>query len=104
MQAAQSYHTGLAYLDEVGVYCRQSISSTLSLPEDLSPTTQAVNLVVNLLYNAGFMWVDAVNYLFYTPETVPDNDWAFFVSYLAGDFLIRFFYHDPTPQNPDTYL
>ena len=56
---------------------------------------------VNLLYNAGFMWVDYLNYMHYTPETVPENDWAFFVSYLAGDFFIRIWYHDPTPQQAD---
>lgn len=47
------------------------------------------------------MWVDVVNYVYFTEETVPDNDWAFFVSYLFGDFFIRIFYHDDTPQQID---
>lgn len=55
-------------------------------------------LLENLLYNAGFMYVDAINYVFYTPYTLEDGDWAYFVSYLAGDFTIRLFYHDNTPQ------
>ena len=50
-----------------------------------------------MAYNAGYMWVDVVNYLYFTEETVPQNDWAFFVSYLVGDFAIRLFYHDDTP-------
>lgn len=57
-----------------------------------------MTIPINLLYNAGFMWVDAVNYWYFTPETVPWNDWGFFVWYLIGDFGIRIFYSDPTPQ------
>jgi len=49
---------------------------------------------VNLLYNAGYMFVDVQNYKFYTPKTVPGGDWAFFAVYLLGDFLMRFFYRD----------
>jgi len=40
------------------------------------------------------MWVDAQNYIFYNPETVPQGDWGFFVVYLFGDFFMRFFYRD----------
>ena len=101
LYAAQSYHTGLAFLDEVGVLCMSSFRSTLTATYFLNLFTNPQNFLINLLYNAGFMWVDAINYIFYTEETVPDNDWAFFVSYLGGDFLIRIFYHDNTPQQPD---
>lgn len=52
---------------------------------------------VNLLYNAGYQWIDVRNYLFYTPETVPQGDWAFFVTYIFGDFIMRFFFRDETP-------
>lgn len=51
----------------------------------------------NMLFNLGYFWVDAINYIFYTPETVPQGDWAFFTVYLIGDFLMRFFYRDETP-------
>lgn len=82
--------------------CQQSITSTLDQAywQDLLGAFY-IRIPINLLYNAGHMWVDAINYLHYTPETVPQNDWAFFVAYLIGDFTIRFFYHDSTPQRSD---
>ena len=96
------YYTGGTYLDEVGVKCQVAITSTL----DTSHWTAlfadpAVEFGKNLAYNAGYMWVDIVNYVYFTAATVPQNDWAFFVSYLLGDFSIRLFYHDDTPQQND---
>lgn len=55
----------------------------------------------NLLYNAGFMYTDAINYVYFTPETVPDGDFGFFTLYLAGDFVMRIFVADRTPNNDD---
>ena len=78
--------------------CQEALTSTLS--------TEYVNTLLanfytaiptNLAYNAGYMWVDSVNYIYFTPETVPQQDWGFFVSYLVGDFVLRIFYHDDTP-------
>ena len=99
LEAALAYYTAGGYLDEVGVLCQQSITSTLGVShftDEIFGNPLAVP--TNLAYNAGFMWVDAINYVYFTPATVPQNDWAFFVSYLLGDFIIRIFYHDPTPQ------
>lgn len=97
--AIESYHRAGSYVDEMGVKCTKSINSTLDTAYWNSFfASWFTKLPVNLAYNAGFMWVDAINYIYYTPETLEDGDWAYFVSYLAGDFSIRFFYHDPTPQ------
>ena len=99
-----SYYTGGTYLDEVGVDCQIAVTSTLDRTywENLFGITEgsnhpASNFGKNLAYNAGYMWVDVINYIYFTADTVPQNDWAFFVSYLAGDFSIRLFYHDDTP-------
>jgi len=93
-----AYYTGGAYLDEVGVDCQVAIVSTLSPAYWSNLLSTAVTAIpTNLAYNAGYMWVDVVNYVYFTEDTVPDNDWAFFVSYLLGDFSIRIFYHDDTP-------
>jgi len=98
--AIESYHRAGSYIDELGVKC-----TTALYVNALDKTywnnfiaTWYTSLSINLLYNAGFMWVDAINYIYYTPETLEDGDWAYFISYLIGDFSIRFFYHDPTPQ------
>ena len=55
----------------------------------------------NLAYNLGYMWTDVINYIYFTPATVPDNDFGFFTMYLAGDFLMRFFVADTNPHNED---
>jgi len=56
-----------------------------------------LEFIKNILYNAGKMWIDVVNYMFYTPYTVPNGDWGFFFFYLIGDFTVRFLYRDDTP-------
>lgn len=75
-----------------------AITSTLSVAywSDLADNF-ATAIPTNLAYNAGYMWVDVVNYVFFEKATVPGEDWSFFVSYLLGDFSIRLFYHDDTP-------
>lgn len=40
------------------------------------------------------MWVAFINLTFYSPATVPAGDWAFFVMYNVGDFLMRFIYNE----------
>ena len=99
MEKAFSFYTSFSYLDEVGVKCTEAITETLG-PDYWTSFADKwyINLAINLAYNAGFMWVDVINFIYFTPATVPQNDWGFFVSYLLGDFILRFFYHDPTPQ------
>jgi len=97
--AVESYHTAGSFLDEVGVKCTSAMITTLGT--EYWSTFFAnwyTALPINLAYNAGFMWVDAINYIYYTPETLEDGDWGYFVSFLLGDFVIRVFYHDATPQ------
>lgn len=97
--AAESYHRAGSYLDEVGVFCQESVTSTLNTAywNDLFANWYT-KIPINLAYNAGNMWVDAINFIYYTPETLEDGDWGYFTSFLAGDFSLRIFYHDPTPQ------
>lgn len=56
---------------------------------------------LNLLYNIGHMYSDYINYLYYDWSTVENNDWAFFVFYHLGDFLMRFFYNPGISENRD---
>lgn len=90
----------ISYFDEIGMYCYWSFKTELTEAYFLklfATDTWYTGIPLNLLYNLGFMWVDAINYCFYTPETVPDNDWGFFTLYLIGDFIMRFFYRDENP-------
>jgi hypothetical protein len=62
-----AYYTGGAYLDEVGVDCQVAITSTLSPAYWTDLLSNAVTAIpTNLAYNAGYMWVDVVNYVYFT--------------------------------------
>lgn len=98
LNSATAFYESFAYLDEVGIFCLDAFLEDLNGAYWNNLFAQwYINIPVNLAYNAGFMWVDLINYIYYTPETVPDNDFGFFTIYLASDFLMRIFYHDPSP-------
>ena len=53
--------------------CQRSVSATLTIDyfSDLASNFYT-KIPINLAYNGGFMWTDAIYYIYYTPETVPD--------------------------------
>ena len=101
ISSAQSFYDGIKLFDEFGIFCMDAFIYDLGVDywDDLFGTWYGV--LENLAYNLGFMWTDVINYIFFTPETVPDNDFGFFTIYLAGDFIMRFFVADRTPRNED---
>jgi hypothetical protein len=60
-----------SYFDEIGSFCYWTIVREFTATYFTKLFTEWWQIPVNLLYNVGFMWVDAVNYCFYTPKTVP---------------------------------
>lgn len=75
LTSALAYYTAGTYLDEVGTKCQTSITETLSIDYWVAllatnEKTGIANLFtaipINLLYNAGYMWVDAINYIYFT--------------------------------------
>eukprot|EP00352_Strombidinopsis_acuminata_P007542 CAMPEP_0176372270 /NCGR_PEP_ID=MMETSP0126-20121128/25282_1 /TAXON_ID=141414 ORGANISM="Strombidinopsis acuminatum, Strain SPMC142" /NCGR_SAMPLE_ID=MMETSP0126 /ASSEMBLY_ACC=CAM_ASM_000229 /LENGTH=183 /DNA_ID=CAMNT_0017732063 /DNA_START=755 /DNA_END=1306 /DNA_ORIENTATION=- len=91
----EQLNEAMSYWDEMGLYCWYAFSDDIN-SEKLDDLTEGDELLQNILYNIGFMFNDYVYYTYYTPSTVPNGDWAFFVSYLFGDFVMRFFYRDET--------
>jgi hypothetical protein len=87
-----------SFFDEMGSFCYWAFKNELSVSHFNQMFSTWWQIPVNLLYNAGYMWVNAVNYCFYTPNTVPNGDWGFFTVYLIGDSIMRFFYRDENPQ------
>ena len=92
----------VSFFDEIGMYCYWAFATQLTaeyFTQLFSPNYYAgCGILLNLAYNLGFMWTDAINYCFYTPATVPNGDWGFFTVFLIGDFLMRFFFRDENPQ------
>ena len=87
---------GNSHIDEWGMNCFYTMQNDLNEAYWVSLVTAPESIPLNLLYNLGFMWVDVVNFLFYTPITVPNENWGFFFFYLLGDFTFRFIVHDST--------
>lgn len=72
MEKAEAFYKSFGYLDEVGVLCQESVTSTLSKSYwKTFGENWYTMLFINLAYNAGFMWVDAINFIYFTPDTVP---------------------------------
>lgn len=103
MSAAQSIYDGFKLFDESLIFCADAFIYDLGTDywNNMWGDGKWWWWAENLLYNAGFMWTDAINYIYFTPETVPDGDFGFFTLYLAGDFLMRIFVADRTPNNDD---
>lgn len=83
------------YFDNIGYSCEKAIKNELDQDwyskYEGGATAVLTTIGINLLYNIGYMWNDIVSLNTYTVATVPQGDWAFFVTYLVGDFLTRFF-------------
>lgn len=88
---------GNSHIDDWGMNCFYTMQNDLNAEYFMSLIAAPYTAIpINILYNLGFMWVDAINFLFYTPITVPNENWGFFFFYLIGDFTFRFIVHDPT--------
>ena len=101
ISAASSFYDGLKLFDEFGIYCMDAFVYDLGTAYWENLFSEWWGVFENLLYNLGFMWTDIINYIYFTPDTVPDGDYGFFTCYLIGDFLMRFFVADRTPHNED---
>ena len=87
-------HDGFSFFSKISYNCYYAFTLDLSRSYFTWLFSSYVNILVNLAYNLGFMFTDVINYYFYDPSTVPYGDWAFFLSYIMGDFVMRIFYHD----------
>lgn len=67
--AFTSLHTSFAQFDNMGRNCYYAFTIDLSKDhwDTLFGSEWLEGIPVNLLYNAGFMWVDGVNWWFYNP-------------------------------------
>lgn len=69
--ALTSFHDGFSYIDQMGPYCVYAFQTDLSVEKFKNLIANPLEIGINLLYNFGFMFTDVMNYLFYTPKTVP---------------------------------
>lgn len=64
-------HDGFSFIDQMGPYCYYAFSNDLSSDRFNYLFRNPLEFLINIAYNFGFMFTDVINYLFYTPETVP---------------------------------
>jgi len=57
---------------------------------NLAHNFQWSTMGVNVLYNAGFMFTDILNIVFYNYANT--NPYWYYVAYNMGDFFVRFFF------------
>jgi len=98
LEGFTSVHKAMSNLDDMGLNCYYAFINDLNEAYFTKLFSTWWEIPVNLLYNAGAMWTDAVNYMFYTPETCPSKDWGFFFFYLTGDFALRVFVRNEDPS------
>ena len=60
---------------------------------DIAEQLSGEGLLLNFLYNTGFMLNDVLDILYFDPEATESDYWYYFF-YKSGDFLIRIIYHD----------
>lgn len=94
LEGYTALHDSFSFIDNIGLQCYYAFNTDLSSQHFSDLFADPKEFGINILYNLGYQWVDVQNYLFYTPETVPQGDWGFFIVYLFGDFMMRFFYRD----------
>lgn len=83
----------MGFTDNIGAACYKAFATELSVDHLKSLVDPWYTIPLNVVYNLGNMWVNVINLTFYTPATVPYGNWAFFLVYNIGDFLMRFIYN-----------
>ena len=91
-----SIHDAVGFVDNMGASCYNAFSAEISPDHIKGLLDPWYSIPLNVVFNLGNMWVNYINLRFYTPETVPSGDWAFFTVYTLGDFLMRFIYNETT--------
>lgn len=71
LEAFTALHDSISYFDDMDLYCFYAFATDLNEEHWTNLFAVWYEIPVNLLYNAGHMWVDAINFIFYNPTTVP---------------------------------
>lgn len=93
MEGYTSVHDGILYFENIAFTCYNSFSEEISINHFKGIYRAPWKFAINLLYNVGAMYNDIIKYLFYDQFTVENGDWAFFVWFHIGDFVMRLFFN-----------
>lgn len=82
----------LLNVDDITINCYQAIAGSANVNSDTLFTSDG--LLTNVLYNAGFMFTDILDIVYY--DTTSTDPYWYYVAFRGGDFSIRFIYRDTT--------
>jgi hypothetical protein len=77
-------------MDDVTINCVLGIESVSNL--DSSTLLSSDTLLNNFLYNAGFMFTDILDMVYY--DTTNSDPYWYYIFFRVGDFMVRFVYRD----------
>lgn len=86
----KEFASALALTDDLTINCILAVqeSSTTNILSIFSSN----EVFINILYNAGFMFTDILDLIFYDNSST--DPFYYYASYRFGDFFIRFVYSD----------
>ncbi len=92
--AVTELSSAIGYTKEICSECQLGISAQIDPTTYGQTYSDPIFYLKNLLYNAGFMFSDVLLMVVYNDSNT--DDYSYEVSYLAGDFIVRFFYRNTT--------
>lgn len=87
-------HDSLSFTGSLGNQCYYAFADQVTVDHFQKQVAEPAEIGINLLYNMGTIWVDIQNWIYYTPLTVPQGDWGYFVLYLFGNAFMCIWYRD----------
>lgn len=86
----KEFASALALIDDLTINCMLAVQENSSTNlVDIFTTNE---VFINILYNAGFMFTDILDLIFY--DSTSTDPFYYYSSFRLGDFLIRFIYSD----------
>jgi len=88
----ENFYYTLGYTYLVNYHCYYG-TITFFNPDNLLKLFTELNLLVNIAFNSGYMWTDVVMLVLGRPGET-ETDYAYYVMYYIGDFLLRFLFKE----------
>lgn len=89
-EAMANIYKVLQVTDDITINCWLGIKDAAAL--DTQQLTTMDGIPTNLLYNAGFMFTDILNLIYY--DELSDDPYWYYLAFNMGDFLVRFIYRE----------
>lgn len=71
LEGITAMHDAFSFIDQIGVYCYYAVQDDVGIDTFTYQIKNPTEILINLAYNVGFMFTDVINFIYYTPATVP---------------------------------